>query len=79
MKTIDEIRARLNDLLAEYNDIKEWHEKASKKYANDRRFFGRDVDSGEMDYAYGELLKCGHKIHLLKWVLDEEEKNHSSE
>jgi len=80
MKTVDEIRAKLVDLVAEYDDIKNWHEKASKQYADDRSFWGKDgADSGEMDYAYHELLKCGHKIYLLKWVLDEEEKNNGGD
>ncbi len=75
MKTVGEIRAKLVDLVAEYDHIKEWYNKASEKYQKDKDYWGRDqADRAEMDYASDELSKCGHKIHILKWVLDEEEK-----
>lgn len=73
MKTQEEIQLKLDDYIAEYESIKDWHEQASKKYQSDKEFWGKDqADTGEMDDASSELSKCGSKIRLLKWILNVE-------
>jgi hypothetical protein len=71
MKTKDEIQAKIDDLLLEYNDVKDWHDKAYERYQKDRNFWGKDADRGEVDHASDIMSDCHNKIKILKWVLND--------
>lgn len=74
MRTLDEIKHSLKRALEEHGSIVEWHDKASKKYEEDKRYWGKDqADYGEVDYSKGELEKIVRTIAVLKWVIDESE------
>ena len=70
MKSKEEIETRLAEIQAQYNQLTEWHDKAYQKYTDDRRWWGRDADRGEVDYTTDLLSECYNEIKILKWVLN---------
>jgi hypothetical protein len=75
MKTQEEIQQRLEDALIEYEQLTEWHDKAYAKYQDDRKWWGKDADRGEMDHVSDLQSGLYSEIKLLKWVLDENKTN----
>jgi hypothetical protein len=75
MKTQEEIQQRLDDALLQSEDLKEWHDKAYQKYQDDRKWWGKDADRGEMDYVSDLQSGLYSEIKLLKWVLNENTTN----
>jgi hypothetical protein len=72
MKSQEEIEARLSDCQAEYENLKEWHEKAYQKYLDDKKWWGSEADRGEYDYTGDLMNELIKEIKILEWVLKDE-------
>ena len=67
MKTKDEIQAKLDELLLEYDDVKDWHDKAYERYLKDRSYWGKDSDRSHIGHVGSQV---GGTIKLCDYALE---------
>lgn len=69
MRSKEDIEIRLIEAESQLEYLKNWVDKAAKKYQKDKQFWGKEADDGELmaaQDAYGDVLG---EIKLLKWIL----------
>lgn len=72
MRTIEEIRERLDMAIQEFDHLEEWAISAHHKYQEEKRIWGKDADRGEMMHVRDLQSNFKKEISTLKWVLNEQ-------
>lgn len=70
MRTEQEIKDRLQPLLEDYAECKNWYENAYERYSKDKKFWGEASPEEYLD-ASNQLALLSAQVDQLKWVLNE--------
>lgn len=71
MRTEKEIQEKIQNLRRDLYLLEDWVEKAQSKYEDDRKIWGKTVDSEELNQAKSCRAEVVNQINLLRWIVNE--------
>jgi hypothetical protein len=71
MKTKEEIKNRISELDISLDQIQEWIKQAEKRYNQDKAWWGKQADRGEVMAANDEYSNILQEKNILLWVLNQ--------
>jgi len=69
MKSLEEIKANLDETLLDLKDAQDWAKKAYERYHKDKKDWG-EADPGEMYAANDTVSVLTSKVNTLNWILE---------